>query len=450
MKSSIKTLAAALSAVAFVSTAYAEMTAAEVDRLGKDLTPFGAEKAGSKDGSIPAWDGGLSKPPAGWAPEQGYVDPFASEKPLFVITAQNMEQYKDKLSPGLMAMMKKYPGTFNVPVYPSHRTYAVPQSVYDATKANAAKVKSNGEGIENYDQPSFRPFPIPKNGVEVMYNHKNWWYGGYTRCGDWAPTRSNGEWYRVGYCEEVFQGQNFDQPQKNNIFSYYGWYDAPPTLVGTIYLVIDPIDYTVANRQAWIYNAGQRRVRRAPDVAFDNIDDGTEGMRTTDDWWGIQGSLERYNWKLVVKKEMYIPYNAYKLNDNKLKYADMFSKGHMKSDLMRYELHRVWVVEATLKSGMSHVIPKRVLYFDEDSALMALGDGYDSRGNLWRVYIEPLIQAYDAPTMFQSPYLVHDLNNGNFIASMMMNERKAPVYKWNVKGKLADFKVDSIRRKGTR
>ena len=35
------------------------------ERLGKDLTPVGAIKAGNKDGSIPAWDGGLTKPVAG-------------------------------------------------------------------------------------------------------------------------------------------------------------------------------------------------------------------------------------------------------------------------------------------------------------------------------------------------------------------------------------------------
>jgi hypothetical protein len=423
----------------------------DCDRLGKDLTPFGSEKAGNKDGSIPAYDGGMKAPPAGWNPSQGYVDPFASDKPLFVITAANMDQYKDKLTPGLMGMLKKY-STFKVPVYPTHRTYAPAQKYVDATKANCGKVKLEGDQhLINYDYSEFRPFPVPKNGNEVIINHKNWWYGGgYNRCGDWLPTKANGEYYRVGFCEDLISGSNFDQKQPNNIFSFYGLYDAPATLIGTVYLVRDPIDYSVKNREAWIYNAGQRRVRRAPDVAFDNIDDGTEGMRTSDDWWGYNGSLERYNFKLIGKKEMYIPYNSYKVNDSKLKYADMVEKGHLKSDLFRYELHRVWHVEATLKPGMSHVVAKRVFYMDEDSGMIALVDGYDSRGSLWRVYIEPLLQAYEANVMFQSPYLVHDLSNGNFIASMAINERKAPVYKWGAPAKWSDFQVDAIRRKGTR
>ncbi|MCK9285683.1 MAG: DUF1329 domain-containing protein [Rhodocyclaceae bacterium] len=453
MSTSLKAAAAVLSFAALVAAAplaQAEMTAAEADRLGKDLTPNGAEKAGNKDGSIPAWDGGLTKPPAGWKPEQGYVDPFANEKPLFVITAQNMEQYKDKLTPGLQSLLKKYPATFKLPVYPSHRSFSYPQAVYDATKAHAPKVKSSGDGIENYNEPGFTPFPMPKNGIEAMFNHKLWWFGGYNRCNDWLPTRASGEYYRVGFCEEFIQGQNFDNKQSNHIFSFYGLYDAPATLLGTIYLVHDPIDYTKGQRQAWIYNAGQRRVRRAPDVAFDNIDDGTEGMRTTDDYWMFNGSFERYNWKLVGKKEMYIPYNAYKINDSRLKYADMMDKGSLKSDLRRYELHRVWVVEATLKPGMSHVYGKRVYYLDEDSYQIALGDIYDTRGSLWRVSEAHLLEAYDTQTMFQSPTVVHDLANGSFIAQALMNERKAPVYAWNAKGKWAAFQMDAIRRKGTR
>jgi len=441
------TLCAATLALAMASS-HAEITQAEADRLGKDLTPNGAEKAGNKDGSIPAWTGGMTKPPAGWKPEMGYVDPFAAEKPLFVITAQNADQYKDKISAGMLAMLKKYP-TFTMPVYTTHRTFALPQSVYDATKAQATKVKLEGLSIKNYSLPG-TPFPIPKTGVEVMYNHLTKWFGSVETCRDWLPVKASGDYYRVGFCEKMVQGQNFDKVTPNNIFNLFDYYDAPSTMVGTIYLVKDPIDYTTGAREAYIYNAGQRRVRRAPDLAFDNIDDGTEGMRTTDDYWGFNGSMERYDWKLLGKKEMYIPYNAYKLGDSKLKYKDMLAKGHLKSDLFRYELHRVWAVEATLKPGMSHVLAKRVFYIDEDSNIIAMADGYDGRGNLWRVYTQSLLQAYEVPLMFQAPFMVYDLTNGSFMATGLTNERKQPAYVWNKKGNIDDFTTDAIRRKGTR
>lgn len=445
-----KTIVATLSMLALALSAnsvHAEMTQAEVDRLGKDLTPTGAEKAGNKEGTIPEWQGGLTKPPAGWKPEEGYADPFAGEKPLFVITAQNAEQYKDKLSAGMLAMLKKYP-TFSMPVYPSHRTFAIPQSVYDSTKAQAGKVKSEGTSIKNFTLPG-TPFPQPQNGVEAMYNHLLRYFGAYNRCSDWLPVKANGDYYRVGFCEDLVQGQNFTPAQKK-AFLFFGLYDAPATLVGTIYLVHDPLDYTVEKREAWIYNAGQRRVRRAPDLAYDNIDDGTEGMATTDDYWGFHGAMDRYDFKLLGKKEIYVPYNAYKLSSPKLKYKDMVEKGHLKSDLMRYELHRVRVVEATLKPGASHVVAKRVFYIDEDSNLITLADGYDGRGNLWRAYSYPLMQAYDAPLMFQAAYIGHDLNNGTYIVRGLTNERKQPATVWNSKAKMDDFTVDAIRRRGTR
>jgi hypothetical protein len=430
------------------SVAWAEMTAAEVDRLGKDLTPNGAEKTGNKDGTIPPWEGGMTKPPAGWKPEMGYVDPFKDEKPLFTINAANAEQYKDKLSAGMMAMLKKYP-SFVMNVYKTHRTFAQPQEIYSATKAQAGKAKLNGLSIENYDVPG-TPFPVPKNGVEEMYNHTTKYFGSFKNCFDWLPVRANGDTYRVGGCQDWVQGQNMTPRQQNNLFSFFAHYDAPATLIGTVYLLIDPIDYTKGARQAWIYNAGQRRVRRAPDVAYDNIDDGTEGMRTTDDYFGFQGAMDRYDWKLVGKKEMYIPYNAYKVNAPNLKYADMLDKGSVKSDLQRYELHRVWVVEATLKPGMSHVEAKRVYYLDEDSHVIALTDSYDGRGNLWRSKSFHLYMAYDATVMMQGPSVYNDLVNGNYLVNHLINERKAPVYTWGHKAKVEEFQVGEIRRRGTR
>lgn len=447
IKPLVSALACALM-IGLVPVAQAEMTPDEIARLGKDLTPNGAEMAGNADGSIPAWTGGLTKPPVGWDPKMGYVDPFKDEKPLFTITGANVDQYKDKVSPGMTALLKKH-ANLSMPVYKTHRTFAHPPEIYAATKEKAAKAKVVGLDIQNYDVPG-TPFPVPKNGVEAMYNQTTKYFGGYKACRDWLPVRASGDYYRVGFCEHMVQGQNMEPRQENNVFSFYGGYDAPSTLIGTIYLVHDPVDYTEGARQAWIYNAGQRRVRRAPDLAYDNIEDGTEGMRTTDDYWGFQGALDRYEWKLLGKKEMYIPYNAYRLMDPKLKYADMVDKGSIKSELTRFELHRVWVVEGTLKEGTSHVLSKRVLYLDEDSHTVALADGYDGRGNLWRVYMYPLVQAYDAGVMFQTTWVTADLSNGNYMVTAATNERPQPAYEWNVKGQANDFTTDAIRRRGVR
>lgn len=443
----IATLTGTAMALSLAQLSWAAITAEEAGRLGKDLTPTGAEKAGNKDGTIPSWEGGLTKAPAGFKPETGYTDPFPDEKPLFVITAQNAEQYKDKLSAGMLAMFKKYPN-YRMPVYTTHRTYAQPQEIYQRVKDQATKARIDDKGeLQNYT-PAGIAFPIPKTGMEAMYNHLLRWYGGYRWCTNWLPVRPNGDFYRVGYCEDQIQASNMDHPKPNDLYYYYGNYTAPSSLIGTTYLVYEPVDYAKNDRSAWIYNSGQRRVRRAPNVAFDNVDDGTEGMRVTDDWHGFNGSMERYDWKLVGKKEMYIPYNAYKLIDPKLKYENMLDKGFVKPDLVRYELHRVWVVEATLKKGMSHNYAKRTFYLDEDSWLIASQDAFDSRGSLWRHYQFPLTQLYDVPTMHQRPYMVHDLTNGNLFLGQIDNEIKQPSLKFGAKGKVDDFTPEALRRRG--
>ncbi|MFT3792281.1 MAG: DUF1329 domain-containing protein [Rudaea sp.] len=420
---------------------------ADVANLGKTLTPSGAEKAGNADGSIPEWTGGMTSPPAGWTKEKGYVSPFPDEKPLFTITAQNLDQYKDKVSAGLQALLKKNPN-LSMPVYKTHRTFANPQSVYDATKAEAANVKLDGLSIKGYTEPGV-PFPVPSNGVEEMYNHTLRYFGSYKECEDWLPVRANGDFYKVGFCEDIAQDAVFDEKQPNHLFSFYGGYDAPATLVGTIYLVHDPIDQTLGGRQAWIYNAGQRRVRRAPDLAYDGTNDGYEGMRVVDDYFGFNGAFDRYDWKLAGKKEMYIRYNEYSTFDHSLKYKDMIDKGSLKSNLMRYELHRVWVVEATLKPGMSHICAKKTFYLDEDSHEVALSDCYDGHGALWRTQSLALVEAYDAKAMLQLVGIVHDVLNGQYHVIGVHNERNE-LYEWNTPHKWADFQVDAIRRRGVR
>jgi hypothetical protein len=334
-------------------------------------------------------------------------------------------------------------------IYPTHRTFSLPKEVNQATQKQAATAKLDGVSLKDYVGPG-TPFPIPKNGPEVMYNHTTRYFGGFKGCRDWLPVRGSGEYYRVGFCEDMVQSQNMEPRTPGEIFSFFGYYDAPETLIGTIYLIRDPVDFTKSDRKAWIYNAGQRRVRRAPDLAYDNIDDGTEGMRTTDDYYGFQGALDRYDFKLTGKKEMYVPYNAYKMQDPTIKYKDMMDKGSVKSNLMRYELHRVLVVEATLKPGASHVVARKTFYIDEDSYIIVQADGYDGRGNLWRAYSYPLVQAYEAGVMFQAPFINNDLTNGSYMLTALSNERKQPAYTWGNKGKESDFTTDAIRRRGTR
>ncbi|MDY0046125.1 MAG: DUF1329 domain-containing protein [Thauera propionica] len=409
------------------------------------LTPTGAERIGSADGRIPPWSGGLTQPPRGWEPSQGYSDPFKEETPLAVVDRANMTAHRAHLSPGLQALLQQREG-FRMPIYPTHRTFAVPEQVHAATWANTGRARVENKALQGHRQPGL-PFPQPKNGEEAMFNHLQRWIGAVSACSDWLPIRANGDYYRVGWCSTIVQASEMDALDSAQDGAYFlGRYDAPSALIGTIYLVHEPLDSAAGERRAWIYNAGQRRVRRAPDLAFDNIADGSEGMATIDDAAGFNGSLERYDWKLIGKRELYVPYNAYRLSSPSLRYEDMIEGNLIRSELMRYELHRVWVVEATLAPGMSHIYARRTFYLDEDSWQVVLAEAWDGHGELWRVSLLPLIQLYDVPNMVPRAQLIHDLRSGSLLVTGLDNERPQPAMRWHEKGRLSDFRPAALRR----
>jgi hypothetical protein len=451
MKTLNRILTTALAVAGLLGTAlpaYAKLTAEEAARLGADLTPIGAEKAGNKDGTIPAWTGGLCAPPAGWTAAKGYVDPFASDKVQFTITKANVGQYKDKLTPGMQAMLDKYP-EFKMNVYQTRRTACLPQEAYDVIKSMSTKIEMQGFGYVG--GVSYAPFPIPKSGLEAIWNHAPRYVGGgVKRQYNSFPVRSNGDHYRIATEERRIFNANLDQPQDNLLGVYLARFLAPATLEGTVFLVHEPVDQVKQARSAWIYNAGQRRVRRAPDLAYDNINDGTEGLRTTDQFDAWNGAPDRYDWKLLGKKEMYVPYNAFKLSNKALKYTnDIIRKDSVNSDLMRYELHRVWVVEANLKAGSKHIYGKRVFFLDEDTWMVVHEDAYDTRKQLWRVSMHPIMQFYDAKVPWVRANIWHDLNNRSYLLAGLDNEIKAP-WVFGEKGTFAEFQPDALRRLGTK
>jgi hypothetical protein len=441
------TLIASAVAAAFIATpVMAKLTDAEAARLGKDLTPLGGEMAANKDGSIPAYTGGLTKAPACFKPGVDYCDPFPGDKAKFVITAANADQYKDQLTPGAMAMLKKY-ATFKMPVYETRRTAGVPAAVAETAKKEGMVIELNGFGLANRVN-STTPFPVPKNGLEAIWNHNMRYLGGsLKRQQAGFPVRGNGDFFKVVTVEHRVSNGAMDKPQDNKAFFFTSFFVSPPTLVGTVFLVHEPVDQVKEQRSAWIYNAGQRRVRRAPDLAYDNVNDGTEGLRFTDQYDAYNGAPDRYDWKLVGKKEMIVPYNVYKATSKSVKYSDLIQKNHMNPELQRYELHRTWVVEGTLKAGQKHSYGKRTFLLDEDSWNVLWEDSYDTRGNLWRVGIHGAMQYYDASVPWTGYNSWHDLTNGSYLVSGLANEEKESA-KFGSGGKIGDFQPDALRRMG--
>lgn len=444
------TVAAALGLLA--QGALADLTQEEADRLGGDeLTPVGAERTGNAAGTIPAWTGGLAELPANYVEGEPLVDPFPDDEALFTITAENYEQYQDNLSPGQIAVLKRYPDTFRMPVYQSRRTAAYPDELYEEFKSDAmtAQTTDGGNGLANVD--SYLPFPIPKSGIEIMWNHVLRYRGGSVkRTYVQVPVQASGAFSPVVLEDQLTFANYLENAPENRLFYYKQSIKAPARLQGDVLLVHENINQVLEPRAAWIYNAGQRRVRRAPDVAYDGPGTASDGLRTADDLDMYNGAPDRYDWKLLGKKELYIPYNAYKLVDKNLSYKDIILKGHLNPDYLRYELHRVWVIEATLKDGQRHIYARRTFYVDEDTWQISIADLYDGRGEMWRVKEAHNLSHYQVKVPWYALETSYDLISGRHLPLGLDNEIRGYQYHWDYKVSEREYTPAALRRSGVR
>ena len=388
----------------------------EVRRLGTTLTEIGAERAGNAEGTIPAYTGGLRRPPPTFRPGSGSrPDPFADEKPLFSIDAADAERYAEKLTEGVRALLRRYP-TFRVDVYPTHRTVAFPAFVTENTVRAAATAHTTHDGLSLAGVRAAYPFPIPKTGNEAMWNHLVRFsavcdrrrISAYVVEPDGVATLSSS-----AQVLESYPYWDATAPDTNTYFRFRIVYDGPARRAGEAMMLVDPVDYVQRGRRSWQYLPGQRRVRLAPDLAYDTPNTATAGAQTFDDALLFNGKMDRFDFALLGKRELYVPYDAYRAVYGAT--AEQLLGPHvLNPDLVRWELHRMWVVEATLKPGKRHLYGRRVFYLDEDSWAALLSDEYDGRGQLYRVGVAFMAPSYDVPAPWADPFLHYDLISGRY------------------------------------
>ncbi|AZD86957.1 hypothetical protein C4K14_4135 [Pseudomonas chlororaphis subsp. aureofaciens] len=438
-------------------TAQAKVSPEEAARLGQDLTPMGAERAGNADRSIPAWSGKwLGLPPQLKYEGSGspYPNPYAAEKPLFVITANNMQQYAANLTDGQQALLKRYPETFNIPVYASHRDFRFDQRLYDDIKKNALSAELINDGNDTHNAWAASPFPIPKSGSELMFNHT---LAGraYTEEANYQQSvvYSNKEQVQEQYNYKIYSV--WSSPEKNQenangvLTNFLITTLEPIRKKGEITVGHEFINPTSSPRQAWQYSPGQRRVRRAPTVGYDSPT-GAGGFRVYDEDRLFNGAPDRYNWTLVGKREIYIPYHNYQIDDPSVSREQILATtGHINPQYMRYEKHRVWVLQADLKPSSRHIYAKRVLYLDEDTWAATLADNYDSRGQLWRTNMQTSVYAYEMQRYQARLGIYQDLIAGSYLVDRLLVDQKPA--KLNASNFVDDdFTPGNLRKLGTR
>jgi hypothetical protein len=436
-------------------SAIIERTPENIARLGNDLTPMGSVRAGNEEGTIPAWEGGLSRDdwPDGFQPGDRHPNPFPDDEPLFVIDGDNYQEYADRLSAGQIATFERYPDTYYMKVYPTRRSASFPERIYEMTKRNAesGRLVANGEGVA--DVAEGFPFPLPQNAHELMWNHKLKYKGiGGTRYNNQVVPTARGSFQLIRLREELlglYYREGMTIEDTNNILLYFFQeVESPARLAGNILLVHESLNQIETPRQAWIYNPGQRRVRRAPNVAYDNPGTASDGLRTNDMTDMFNGAMDRFHWEIVDQREMYIPYNSYDAHSGDITADDLVRPGHLNPEYMRYELHRVWVIEATLRDGTRHINPRRTFYLDEDTYQIALIDHYDQRGNLWRSSEAHTINFYEVPTYWSTIESHMDLQSGRYIANGIDNQD--PVNTFNVQLSPSNYTPQALRTRGRR
>lgn len=426
---------------------------ADAARLGQELTPLGAIRAGNQAGTIPAWEGGIQTPPSGYQPGRHHPDPFADDQPLFTITAGNVDEHAERLSPGQRAMFERYPETWQMRVFPTRRSAAYPERIYETAIANAdtARLVDDGNGVT--DTGGAFPFPVPDDGLEAVWNHLLRFRGtsAHRHTAQIAPT-AGGDYTEVRMEERAYWPlfePDTSVAEIDNLFGYFlQEVKSPPPMAGTVVLVHDTLNQKAEPREAWVYSPGRRRVRRAPNIAYDSPGTASDGQRTADQLDMFNGAPDRYTWELVGRRELYVPYNAYPLQDESLAHADIIRPGHLNPDLLRYELHRVWQVEARLEDGASHVYARRTFYLDEDSWQIVVADHYDASGRLWRVAEAHTINYYEVPVVWEAVMAVYDLQNGRYLAFGLNNE--LPAHRFDLGLDDSDFTPEALRRLGRR
>lgn len=417
------------------------------------LTVMGAEQAGNEAQSIPPWTGGITQAPPGYEVGKTHPNPFPEDEVLFTIDFGNMAEFADQLSSGHKAMMEKHPNTYKLKIYPSRRSASHPQRILEHTQKYApqARIVDNGAGIEGIVQGI--PFPQPANGRQAIWNSLVSFKGGSVKryVNSAAPTDKGKYQLSVVLQEIMFPRQVADAALENFdgiLARGINYVKAPSKAAGVMLLFHNNLNSVEQERKAWAYAPQKRRVKRAPGVDGNTPAAASNGIHLIDQNGMFSGKITNFTWQLSGKKEMYVPYNAYPLHSDAITPDDIIKPGHMNQQLGRYELHRVWVVEATRKEGIDHPHRRRVYYIDEDSWRILVAEHFDDSDQLDRFSESHTINYYEVPVLASTLNAFYKLDTRRYFIQGLDNQH--PVSDFSFSEDASYFQPGTLKRRAKR
>jgi uncharacterized protein DUF1329 len=406
----------------------AAVTLEQADHLGEDLTAIGAEKAGNAEGTIPAYEGGEAPLPGwSWGKVRWRYSKFKEEQPLFSIDASNVDRHAEHLTDAQITALKTVTG-YRMDIYPSHRTCNIDATYAQRTRQNAteARIGADGWSLEHAKTAGV-PFPIPQSGVEAMYNARMRPQGiGYRIAKGTtmiSPRPGSREFTSYAWSLETFvpsQAVEKEAVESSGAVDFYVHYTyaEPAAMRGQAFI---GISFENKEPEQYQYFPGQRRVRRLPNYVFDAPVVGYENQYLNDEQLMQWSTLDRFEYRLVGKKEIYVQNNSLRMQDFEGKRDEAFGNSFVNPAYRRFELHRMWVVDARLKPGFQHLVPHRIYYLDEDSWSIAAVTEYDKDGKVWKLLESSQVPIWElGGSCGFLAYTIWDLQGGRYVADFSM------------------------------
>jgi len=317
---------------------------------------------------------------------------------------------------------------YKIIVYPTARTAAAPQFVYDNTALNVTRVQPADSGIIWGFKGGYLgiPFPILSDdpvvaGAQAIWNYNVRWQGVNFEFNESLMIGGNGgppviasvtkQSYWYSYYDQYQTLEQYDANPRSSWLKLVQ--TAPANQINQTEIAGYPSNYDRLPSVAYEYLTGLGRIRQAPDINYDIPNAQADDVVNIDEIDMFSGKMDRYIWTLRGKKEMIVPYNQWAVLNTPT--SQVFGPDTVNQDLMRYEVHRVWVVEAKLAPGKRHTMPHRLFYIDEDTWQILATDGYDSQGNFWK-FGQLLVQAQpQLPGTTISGFIVHNFQSNAYL-----------------------------------